>query len=50
MTRGVMISDRNGEPEDDCPHGRHLDSDHDAGGCGGLGVLREGGYLQLGGV
>ena len=51
MTRGVMISDHNDEPEDDLgPHGRHLDSDPDAGGCGGLGVLREGGHLQLGGV
>ena len=45
-----MISDRHDQPEDDRPHGRHLDSDPDAGGCAGLGVQREGGHLQLGGV
>lgn len=51
MTRGVMIaaSDRHDEPEDDRPR-RHLDSDPDAGGDGGLGVQRQGGHLQPGGV
>ena len=45
-----MISAHDDQPEDDRPHGRHLDSDPDAGGCAGLGVQREGGHLQLGGV
>ena len=51
MTRGVMIadSDRHDEPEED-DHWRHLDCDPDAGGDGGLGVQREGGHLQSGGV
>ena len=53
MTRGVMIadSDRHDEPEEDHHRPRrHLDCDADAGGDGGLGVQREGGHLQSGGV
>ena len=51
VTQGVMRagSDHHEEPEDDRPR-RHLDSDHDAGGNGGLGVQREGGHLQPGRV
>ena len=48
----IADSDRHDEPEEDDPHcpRRHLDSDPDAGGGAGLGVQREGGHLQLGGV
>ena len=48
----IADSDRHDEPEEDGDHRprRHLDSDADAGGDGGLGVQREGGHLQSGGV